>query len=49
MADGLVPDATPKIESGRCLPSNSEITEWIGRMYECSPLPQRIIFGQRSD
>ena len=45
----VVPDATPKIVIGRCAPSKIEMTEWIGRMYECSPLPQRIIFGQRSD
>ena len=41
--------AMPKIAIGRCSPSKIETTEWIGRMYECSPLPQRIIFGQRSD
>ena len=43
-----MPDATPKIVIGRGLPSKTETIEWIGRMYEYSPVPQRIIFGQRS-
>src|SRR5437588_426322 len=35
--------------TGRCVPSSMETIECTGRMYECSPPPQRIIFGQRSD